>query len=60
MAGIIISFRDGHSYDALFSSVQQKSKEGSTVLTYLAASESLKNILEALRGNYRNAGIVIR
>lgn len=60
VAGIIISFRDGHSYDNLFSSVKQKSKEGSVVLTYLAARESTKYILEALGGNYEHAGTVLR
>lgn len=60
MAGIIVSFRSGASYDNLFSSVKQESKEGSIVLTYLAHSKDSKDIVEVLSGEYRNVGLAAR
>lgn len=40
VAGIILSFKNGNSYDDLFSTVEQKSKEGSVVLTFVANANS--------------------
>lgn len=40
VAGIILSFKNGYSYDDLFSTVEQKSKDGSVVLTFVANASS--------------------
>jgi hypothetical protein len=40
VAGIILSLHSGYSYDNLFRTVKQQSREGSVVLTYTADSSA--------------------
>jgi hypothetical protein len=49
IAAIIVSFSSGSSYDDLFSSVEQKTMEGSQVLVYACSATAVTKIFDAMR-----------
>lgn len=47
---VIVSFVSNNSYDSLFTTVQQKSQEGTKVLVYSCSAGAIKPILSAMKG----------
>jgi hypothetical protein len=45
IAAIIVTFCNGQSYDQLFTSVEQKTMEGTQVLVYSCKAQSIQFIL---------------
>jgi hypothetical protein len=43
---VIVSFKSGHSYDKLFTQVEQESMEGTKVLVYECASNFVEAMLK--------------
>ena len=48
---IIITMRNGGTYDNLFTTVQQESQEGTRVLVYSASSHYISKLISAYEGN---------
>jgi hypothetical protein len=51
---VIVTFEANGTYDALFSSVEQKAEEGTKVLVYQCSCYSIKQISEAFDGKFAN------
>lgn len=51
VVAVIVTFHTGGSYDHLFTSVEQKSLEGTRVLVYEASSHYINNLVKAFEGN---------
>jgi hypothetical protein len=49
LAAIIVSFCSVSSYDSLFTTVEQKTMEGTQVLVYACGSNSVKDIYQGMR-----------
>lgn len=47
---MIVSFVNGFSYDSLFTTVQQKSQEGTKVQVYACGAASVSEILKGIKG----------
>jgi hypothetical protein len=60
LAGVIISFCNCSSFDSLFSTVQQRSVEGSQVLTYAATSGTEEALIKVLNRNFTKADVTLR
>lgn len=50
MVAVIVTFCNCSSYDNLFTSVQQKSQEGTKVLVYSCSSDSFDLIFKEFKG----------
>jgi len=53
-AAIIVSICNGSSYDALFTSVQQKSQEGTKTLVYSVSGDSVNKLIEGFEGKSKD------
>lgn len=50
LVAIIVSFCNGGSYDDLFTTVEQKSLEGTQVLVYAVPSHAIQEIYDGIKG----------
>ena len=51
VVAVIISFAAGSTYDELFTTVEQKSMEGTKVLVYSAGAGYIEKIIQAFSGD---------
>lgn len=57
-AAIIISIHSGQTYDGLFTTVQQKSQEGTKTLVYSAGANSVGKLIEGFEGKSKDEIVV--
>ena len=50
MVAVIVSFVAGSTYDELFTTVEQKSQEGTKVLVYSCGASYIPKMIEAFEG----------
>jgi len=57
-AAIIISIHNGSTYDGLFTTVQQKSQEGTKTLVYSASANAVGKLIEGFEGKSKDELVI--